>query len=223
MTRDQKQVGELITQRRRELALSAAALADRADVDAKTLRSLERGERWPQEANRTKIEVALRLIPGALDELLDGAAMDDVRVPDDVSTIQGKQVFQPSDSPLRDLRRIGRILGLDTSYFEALNDTDARPVLAELTIAFHRSGLADLAAKRRHNVWTGEAVEDFVAANRESSRNWELRMHDEPIRPDADHEDPFGLAAKRGRSRLEQDDATAARRGEESQDADDWT
>lgn len=42
------------------------ALADRAGVDVKTVRSLERAERWPQDTTRGKIEDALLIPAGAI-------------------------------------------------------------------------------------------------------------------------------------------------------------
>nr|WP_157085751.1 hypothetical protein [Devriesea agamarum] len=48
------------------------ALADRAGVTDKTLRSLERGERWPLEVNRAKIEKELGWERGDLARLRDG-------------------------------------------------------------------------------------------------------------------------------------------------------
>ena len=62
-------------QRRLELGLSAADLARTAEVDPKTLRSLERGEKWPWPVKRAAIEQALRWPAGALDALRDGDAL----------------------------------------------------------------------------------------------------------------------------------------------------
>ncbi|MGY1946657.1 helix-turn-helix domain-containing protein [Nocardia asiatica] len=48
------------------LGMDQARLAERAEVDPKTVRSLEKGERWPREASRSKIEDALGLPSGTL-------------------------------------------------------------------------------------------------------------------------------------------------------------
>lgn len=49
------------------------ALADKAGVDPKTLRSLEKGYRWPREGSRARIENALNWPTGVLDLLLEEA------------------------------------------------------------------------------------------------------------------------------------------------------
>jgi len=64
-------IGALVSKQRVELALSQKGLAALADVDVKTLRSLENGERWPQPVNRYKIETALGWRQGAMAEIRD--------------------------------------------------------------------------------------------------------------------------------------------------------
>ncbi|MFI9507543.1 multiprotein-bridging factor 1 family protein [Nocardia sp. NPDC052566] len=63
-------VGRAVVRRRIELKMDQSDLAREAQVDAKTVRYLERGERWPRDSSRAKIERALDWIPGALDDLL---------------------------------------------------------------------------------------------------------------------------------------------------------
>lgn len=65
-------MGELVTKRRTELRYDVAGLARFAEVDPKTLSSLERGERWPRISSRSRIEEALKWECGSLDELLAG-------------------------------------------------------------------------------------------------------------------------------------------------------
>lgn len=67
-------VGEMVAARRLELVppMGQAELARTADVDPKTVRSLERGERWPRDTSRAQIETALQWMPGSLDEMLEG-------------------------------------------------------------------------------------------------------------------------------------------------------
>lgn len=69
-------VGEEVRRRRGDLGLDQQELAEDAGVDPKTLRSLERGERWPRAGSRTKIERALGWPNGALDLLRRGEAPD---------------------------------------------------------------------------------------------------------------------------------------------------
>lgn len=56
---------ELVRERTRQ-GLSAAALARVAQVDYKTIRTLESGDRWPHDLTRNKIEVALGLALGTI-------------------------------------------------------------------------------------------------------------------------------------------------------------
>ena len=65
-------VGDQVVTRRAELGLSRAELARRADVDPKTLQTLEQDRRWPQDVNRAKIEQALGWAPGSLEAIRDG-------------------------------------------------------------------------------------------------------------------------------------------------------
>ena len=66
---DQEAVGRRVAERRKELRLGTTEAARTAGVDRKTLVSLERGERWPQDSSRSKIEAMLRWSTGALDAL----------------------------------------------------------------------------------------------------------------------------------------------------------
>ena len=70
--REISDVGKIVADRRVRLQMDATALALAAGVDVKTLRSLERGERWPRESSRIKLERALQWDPGSLDSLLNG-------------------------------------------------------------------------------------------------------------------------------------------------------
>jgi len=68
----QQRVGQQVVDRRVELEMNQADLVRAARTDPRTVRDLERGERWPRDANRAKIERALRWPIGTLDILLDG-------------------------------------------------------------------------------------------------------------------------------------------------------
>lgn len=156
----QERAGSLVAHRRFEMGVSAAALAKLADVDVKTLRSLERGERWPQDTSRAKIEAALGWIPGGLDAIRDGASLHEVLRADEFSTA-GATTNGPSGRPVVDLRRIGTVLGLDIRYLDAITDAEARPLIAKLTVAFDESGLAAVAGDRRSSsVWHDVSASD---------------------------------------------------------------
>lgn len=72
MERTLTQVGQFVVQRRNELHLDAAGLARAADVDSKTLASLEKGERWPRDRSRCRIEQALNWNTGSLSAIRAG-------------------------------------------------------------------------------------------------------------------------------------------------------
>lgn len=72
MGNDRARVARLVINRRGELGLTQQELADRAQVDIKTIYNLESGERWPQARNRFKIERALGWVAGSLDALAEG-------------------------------------------------------------------------------------------------------------------------------------------------------
>ncbi|MEW1933075.1 helix-turn-helix domain-containing protein [Rhodococcus sp. NPDC079359] len=69
-------VAAAVTARRAELRLSQAALASAADVDPKTVRSLENGERWPQLAKRAAIASALGWTSSSLDRIRKGYSIE---------------------------------------------------------------------------------------------------------------------------------------------------
>ena len=64
--------GEVVQARRTELGISRAELARRAEVDPKTVQSLEQDARWPLDVNRARIEAALGWAPGSLDAIRNG-------------------------------------------------------------------------------------------------------------------------------------------------------
>lgn len=66
--------GAAVRDRRLWLRLDQAELARNAEVDVKTLRSLEKGDRWPRDSTRSKIERALGWAPHSLANILLGAA-----------------------------------------------------------------------------------------------------------------------------------------------------
>lgn len=72
MERTLAEVGQIVTTRRTELGYDAAELARLADVDPKTLASLEKGERWPRDKSRSRVEAALRWTTGSLTEIRKG-------------------------------------------------------------------------------------------------------------------------------------------------------
>lgn len=68
----QELVGSKIIDRRIELGMNQADLARSAGVDPRTVRELERGQRWPRDSNRAQIETALGWGQGSLERMLDG-------------------------------------------------------------------------------------------------------------------------------------------------------
>jgi transcriptional regulator with XRE-family HTH domain len=68
-----KRVGEQVAARRKELGfVSQRELAKAAGVATNTPAQLERGQSWPHEANRRKLESALQWPDGTLDALRRG-------------------------------------------------------------------------------------------------------------------------------------------------------
>jgi hypothetical protein len=63
-----ERIGHLIRATRKELGESMAALADRAEINSKTLWSAETGSRFPHDVNQLKIEKALGWRHGAIAE-----------------------------------------------------------------------------------------------------------------------------------------------------------
>ncbi|MEV4155461.1 helix-turn-helix transcriptional regulator [Nocardia salmonicida] len=64
-----KRIGAIVQRRRADLQLSANGLARKAGVNIRTLSNLESGDSWPWESNRSKIEQALGLASGFLEQL----------------------------------------------------------------------------------------------------------------------------------------------------------
>lgn len=70
--RTNAEVGAAVKRRRMELKKDRVELAREADVDDKTLASLESGERWPRDRSRARIEAALLWRPGSLAAIRSG-------------------------------------------------------------------------------------------------------------------------------------------------------
>ncbi|MFI8660132.1 multiprotein-bridging factor 1 family protein [Rhodococcus qingshengii] len=99
MTDEEKvrgRIGELVRVARVGLQMDVAELARRADVDVKTIRSLERGERWPRESSRAKIESALNWNQGFLTYLLNGEGR--LPKPGSASVLAGESLSKPDRS-----------------------------------------------------------------------------------------------------------------------------
>ncbi|MET8648546.1 helix-turn-helix domain-containing protein [Nocardia aurea] len=69
-------VGAEVQRRRIELGIDQIDLARQASVDPKTVRGLERGNSWPRDSSRAKIEKALAWQPGSLDRLAAGEVIE---------------------------------------------------------------------------------------------------------------------------------------------------
>lgn len=129
-------VGDQVVTRRAELGLSRAELARRADVDPKTLQTLERDRRWPQDVNRAKIEQALGWAPGSLEAIRDGG---------EPTELDGDEPSQSTGIPFKDLPRPAA--GSENVI------TDAALVESLRTIQRHAQGLSpDIAAVLAHTV-----------------------------------------------------------------------
>ncbi|WP_197514740.1 helix-turn-helix transcriptional regulator [Mycobacterium sp. 852013-50091_SCH5140682] len=63
---DDLHVGQLVRDIRLFRGWTPQALADTAQVDVKTIRSLENGQRWPQDTTQRKIEHALQIPAGTI-------------------------------------------------------------------------------------------------------------------------------------------------------------
>ena len=70
--RDARAAGRAVSARMGELGLTQRALAEQAGVDAKTLRDLLDGKRWPQAVTRGRLEQALGWTYGQLEDLAEG-------------------------------------------------------------------------------------------------------------------------------------------------------
>lgn len=119
-----RKVGKLVASRRRELQMDQAGLARTADVDPKTVRAFERGERWPRERSRTRIEAALQWPAGSLERIKAGDIPFPIRL--------DREFFQ-SQNPGPDAERV---------IEEALAESDRR--YAEKSAAAKQRVVAEL-------------------------------------------------------------------------------
>lgn len=63
---ERARAGAAIAERMTELGLTVRTLADKADVSQPTVRYLLRGERWPYQETRAKLNDALDWPPGEI-------------------------------------------------------------------------------------------------------------------------------------------------------------
>jgi transcriptional regulator with XRE-family HTH domain len=80
-------IGRLIKEGRLAIGLRQLPFAKFAEVDTKTLASMEKGTRVAWETNQRKVEKALGWRQGSIQELLDNVA-NDVDVPKDSITLE---------------------------------------------------------------------------------------------------------------------------------------
>lgn len=104
-----------------QMGLSNAEVARRAQLDPATVGDFFSGKRWPRAATRNKIEVALGLVPGALEAAAEGRDLEGV----DVASAQTLVVVVPDSVPLGSLSesqvdylRSAATLGLMRAYAE---------------------------------------------------------------------------------------------------------
>lgn len=249
-----KRAGRAVAARRMELGASQASLAKAAGVDAKTLRSLERGERWPQDANRAKIATALQWRHGALDDLLVGSAPEALIV-ESCDTMEGFKRWQHWQNEVHaavhgedgvdlsglsidaKMELLGQILTGGNVRLDLMTAVEGQIIIRELAATFARrvdasrrahpnyykpgGGLGLSPAQMDDATARGIPFEDYaddhgltsLIPDESQLGQW---AEDEEFATRGD----FTRAAMAGTSELEQDDAAAARRGEESQDHD---
>lgn len=105
--RDLKEVGGLVANRRGELGLTQQELADAAEVAVGTVVALESGRRWPQAANRSALEKALRWSNGDLMRVKRGGQPSPVPIHVDLG---GGVSVDIGDEEIRDPETLRRSL-----------------------------------------------------------------------------------------------------------------
>lgn len=167
--REPWEVGQIVARRRARLRMDAAELAGSAGVDPKTLRSLERGERWPRDGTLRKIEQALQWEPGALDSIKSGgsavanfglAAVDELG--EELFYVNPKQVDVPENTKEEaGFREVMRDL---TEIAESMDrQPDSASAIAERRIR-SAGKLLDSAAKSLERSDKTQAIDDLDAS-----------------------------------------------------------
>lgn len=149
--------------------MDAAGLASAAGVDPKTLRSLERGERWPRDRTLRKIEVALQWQPGSLDSIKSGGsaiAIDGLAAVDEFGEerfyIDPNQVDVPDNTP--EESRYRSVLGELADIQETMRrQPDRASVIADRRIRA-AGRLLDSAAEFLSTSDKSRAVDDLDAS-----------------------------------------------------------
>ncbi|GEE00233.1 hypothetical protein nbrc107696_46080 [Gordonia spumicola] len=163
------EVGQIVANRRARLQMDAAGLASAAGVDPKTLRSLERGERWPRDRTLRKIEVALQWQPGSLDSIKSGGsaiAIDGLAAVDEFGEerfyIDPNQVDVPDNTP--EESRYRSVLGDLADIQETMrHQPDRASVIADRRIRA-AGRLLDSAAESLSTSDKSRAVDDLDAS-----------------------------------------------------------
>lgn len=125
-------IGRLIKDARLEKGLRQQPFAKFAEVDTKTLASMEKGTRVPWETNQRKVEKALGWRAGSIQELLDNASA----TPKESVTLDSMQEGAAAESwqDLADAEN-GRIAEQEQPVTRAAQLTDEE-LLAELSYRF---------------------------------------------------------------------------------------
>ena len=243
----QRAAGKAVAARRVELGMSAAELARDAGIDPKTIRSLERGERWPWDKKRAAIEKALQWRFGALDDLRLGALPESLHHEEGTAMtgysrwtswqkevaesveIDGEHRYVDLSGLTIDARLhvLSQLLTNGRVPVDLTTAVQGQLIIQELAAVFARridetrrihpdyhkpdGGLGLSPAQVDDANARGIALEDYADEAAMLREEW---GEDESRVSQAD----FTRAAMAGTSELEQDDAVAARRGEESQD-----
>lgn len=71
---ERRRAGRLVAARIKELGMTTPALAEKAGVDATTVRALIKGVRWPQARTWERLDPVLGFDPGEVAKLAVGSA-----------------------------------------------------------------------------------------------------------------------------------------------------
>lgn len=80
---DRQRAARYVAARRAALGLTQDELAERAEIDPKTVWNLERGERWPRTGTRSKLEAALGWDEGDIHLVAEGGFPSSGPLPND--------------------------------------------------------------------------------------------------------------------------------------------
>ncbi|MEU3011109.1 helix-turn-helix domain-containing protein [Nocardia asteroides] len=160
-------IGAAVTLARLQRGLNQAAFARAADVDVRTVRGLESGDKWPWDANRTKIELALGVATGSLELWRDN--------PDELAKFEdsiGQSADTDTDGPAMDVQpstgRVGVGSGGALGQLRAANIAVAAERLALLPAEdiAQVQALIDELGRARYSDWDDQGDYDLAWGRR---------------------------------------------------------